>query len=328
MTTKSNQNQEDQEIDLSQIFKTIGGFFQRINTSLFSLIQFFIKNWIIVTVLLISGFGIGSYLDKTVKTYNQQIIVTPNFGSNDYLYSKIELIDSKIKGGDTVFLKEVIGLKDPKSVNNIKIKPIYDVYKFIENKPDNFGLIKLMAEDGDLEKIIEGDLTSKNYTYHTISFTSAELISDIETVQPLLKFLNETEHYTLLQKEVINNVKEKMIQNDSIIAQINSFLNGFSKSINNSERNDKLVYYNENTQLNEVIKTKEALITEQGFKRIDLVGLNKVIKENSILLNRQKISLINGGLKLVLPLIFIFIFLIMVSFKRFYIKQKALLNQK
>lgn len=327
MTTKANQNQEDQEIDLAQIFKKTANLFQGINASLFNFIQFFIKNWIITALLIILGFGIGTYLDKKTKSYDQQIIVTPNFGSTDYLYSKIDLIESKIKSGDTVFLKEIIGLKSPKLIHKIKIKPIYDVYKFIENKPDNFGLIKLMAEDGDLKKIIEDDLTSKNYTYHTISFTTDKLITDSETVQPLLKFLNETEHYSQIQKEVINNVKVKIIQNDSIIAQINGFLNGFSNSINNSQRNDKLVYYNENTQLNDVIKTKEALLTEQGFKRIDLVGLNKVIKDNSILINIEKISLLNGGLKFVLPMVFIFIFLIFISFKRFYNKQKALLNQ-
>lgn len=327
MSTNAPNNQEDQEIDLAQILKKISSFFQGINAALFNFIQFFIKNWIIIAVLVISGFGIGTYFDITNKSYNQQIIVTPNFGSTDYLYSKIDLIGSKIKAGDTVFLKEVIGLKDPKQINDIKIKPIYDVYKFIENKPNNFDLIKLMAEDGDIKKIIEDNLTSKNYTYHIISFTTDKLTSDIETVRPLLKFLNETDYYTQVQKEAINNVKVKMIQNDTIIAQINSLLNGFSKSIK-SQRNDKLVYYNENTQLNDVIKTKDILITEQGNKRIDLIGLNKVIKDNSILLNSVKISLINGGLKFVLPLLFIFLYLIFVSFKRFYNNQKSLLNQK
>ncbi|WP_310379670.1 hypothetical protein [Flavobacterium sp.] len=328
MTTKANQNQEDQEIDLAQILKSTSNFFQKINTSLYNLIQFFIKNWIITTILIVTGFGIGMYRDKTKKVYNQQITVTPNFGSTDYLYSKIDLIESKIKSGDTVFLKEIIGLKNPKRINKIEIEPIYDVYKFIENKPDNFELIKLMAEDGDIKKIIEDDLTSKNYTFHKISFTTDNLITDTEMVQPLLKFLNQTEYYTQIQKEVINNVKVKIVQNDSIIAQINGFLSGFSNTVNNSQRNDKLVYYNENTQLNDVIKTKEALIREQGFHRIDLVGLKKVIKDNNTLLNTEKINFISKGSKFLLPIIFIFMFLIIVSFKRFYNKQKTLANLK
>ena len=151
MSKKTVINQDDQEIDLGQISKSMKTFMQRINKSLFRVIQFFVRNRIITATLLILGLGLGIYLDKTTKTYDHQIIVTPNFGSTDYLYSKIDLIQSKINEGDTVFLKEVIGVKEPKRLLNIKIQPIFDVYRFIENKPENFELIKLMAEESDIK---------------------------------------------------------------------------------------------------------------------------------------------------------------------------------
>jgi hypothetical protein len=59
---------------------------------------------------------------------------------------------------------------------------------------------------------------------------------------------------------------------------------GFSSSVNRNQQSDKLVYYNENTQLNDVIKTKEALIY-RGVLRVDLIGMDKIIKENSATLN-------------------------------------------
>jgi mevalonate pyrophosphate decarboxylase len=37
------------------------------------------------------------------------------------------------------------------------------VFKFIEDKPENFQLIKLMAEDEDINDIIENNMTSKNF---------------------------------------------------------------------------------------------------------------------------------------------------------------------
>jgi hypothetical protein len=46
------------------------------------------------------------YLDKTQKKFDHQIIVTPNFKSTDYLYSKINLINSKIIERDIAFFKE------------------------------------------------------------------------------------------------------------------------------------------------------------------------------------------------------------------------------
>ena len=59
-------------------------------------------------------------------------------------------------------------------------------------------------------------------------------------------------------------------------------LNAFSTTANGSQKSDKLVYYNENSQLNEVIKTKDALINEQGGHRIELVNFDKIIKKPAI----------------------------------------------
>jgi uncharacterized membrane protein len=321
-------NPEDEEIDLSQISNKIRSFFQIFNTFLFRCIQFFVKNAIVVSILAVVGVSIGIFLDQTQKTYDHQIIVTPNFGSTDYLYSKIDLIESKIKEGDTVFLKEVVGIQKPKEIKKIEINPIADVYKFIENKPENFELIKLMAEDGDIKKTVEDKLTSKNYTFHKLSFITGKLTNDKETVQPLLNFLNETDYYKKIQKGVVNNIQIKMIQNESIISQINGILNGFSDRINGTTKSDKLVYYNENTQLNDIIKTKEALINEQGTNRVSLISLDKIIKDNSSTLNIENKASINGKLKFVLPILFILCFILLRLFIAFYRNQslKALLN--
>nr|WP_315161461.1 hypothetical protein [uncultured Flavobacterium sp.] len=314
-------NQEDQEIDLTQISKKIGRLFEWINTFLFRCIQFFVKNAIVILILLAIGVGLGFYLDVTKKTYDHQIIVTPNFESTDYLYSKIDLIESKIKEQDTVFLKEIVGIKNPKEIIKIEIKPITDVYKFIENKTENFELIKLMAEGGDIKKILEDNLTSKNYSLHTITFKTKNQTNNTETVQPILIFLNETDYYKKVQKETVNNIQIKMIQNDTIISQINGVLNGFSNMVNGAQKSDKLVYYNENTQLNDVIKTKETLINEQGNHRVDLVGLDKIIKDNNSTLNIENTNSVNGKLKLVLPVLFLLSFILIRLFLAYYKSQ-------
>ncbi|MFV8321871.1 hypothetical protein [Flavobacterium sp. LB3P21] len=318
-------NQEDQEIDLMQISKKIGSFFQNINTFLFNCIQFFVKNAIVISILLVIGVGVGFYLDVTKKIYNHQITVTPNFGSTDYLYSKIDLIESKIQEGDTVFLKEVLGVKKPKAIVKIEIKPVTDVYKFIENKTENFELIKLMAEDGDIKKVLEENLTSKNYKFHTITFQTKHIITEKSAIEPILHFLNESEYYSKVQKEIVNNVQLKMIQNDTIIAQINGVLSGFSNTAKGTKSNN-LVYYNENIQLNDIIKTKESLINEQGFLRVDLVGLNRIVKENSSILNIENNTSINGKLKFILPILFVCIFILIRFFITFYRRQSVKAN--
>ncbi|RXM43363.1 hypothetical protein [Flavobacterium sp. YO64] len=321
MSTKVPQNNSEQEIDIFDLSKTIGNFFGRINALLFRSIQFFIRNWIIILVLIVLGFGLGWFLDSNKKTFQNEVIVTPNFGSVDYLYSKIDLIESKIVSGDTVFLKKVVGIPNPKAIKKIEIKPIADVYKFIEDKEQNFELIKLMAEVGEVKKVLEDNITSKNYTFHTISFVSNKESDDKEIVAPLMQYLNSSEYFNALQKIGYKNLEQQIAKNDTIIAQIDDVLNGFSSTVKNGPKNDKLVYYNENTQLNDLIKTKQTLIVDQGRNRLKLVNYDKAVKEINTTLNINIVKLTNGNFKILLPAVFILLFIFIHLFKKFYNSQ-------
>ncbi|MCD0464373.1 hypothetical protein [Flavobacterium sp. ENC] len=317
MSTNVPQSDDNQEIDLAQISKRIGGFFESVKTSIFNGIQFFVQNWVIVLILIVAGFAVGLYLD-TKKAYSNEIIVTPNFGSVDYLYSKIDLLESKIISGDTVFLKEIVGIKEPKNLNEIKIKPITDVYNFVKNKPENFELLKLLAEDGDVNKVIEESTTSKNYPFQKIIIYTKKKASEEKLIAPLFAYLNTSDYFKKIQKQVYTNTISKIRQNDSIINQIDGVLSNFSSATKYSNRSDKLLYNNENSQLNDIIKTKDVLLSEQGTHRIELIGFDKIIKESSVTMNIEAPKFINGNLKLLLPLVFVLLFVFLNAFNSFY----------
>lgn len=325
MSNSPQSNPNDQEIDLSQLSKKIGGIIQSFVDWLFDGILFIRKNIAVIGVLFIIGAGLGFYLDMKTKIYDHEVIVTPNFGSTDYLYSKIFLIDSKIKEGDSVFLKK-LGIKNPNRFTRIEIEPIIDVYGFINNSDQNFELLKLMAEDGDLKKIVKENMTSKNYKYHLISYTTKEKSDEKSTLNPILNYLNDSDFYKKIQKEHLNNIAVKIKENDSIIAQINGVMNQFSKAVNSNQKSDKLVYYNDNTQLNEVLKTKEGLINDQGAKRIELVISDKVIKEISTTLNVENSKFSYGKKKFILPFFLITFFILLVKLYGFYKRQLAKRN--
>jgi hypothetical protein len=324
MSSNSPINSENQEIDLAQIAQKVNGAYEGLLNRLFRFILFVKKNFIWLVILFITGGGIGYYLDKKVKSYDHQIIVSPNFGSNDYLYAKVDLLQSKINEGDTIYLKE-IGIQNTKKFGKIDVKPIIDVYKFIENNQDNFELIKLLAEDGNIDKVVENELTSKNYPFHLITFNTSKITSENETVLPILNFLNDSEHFKKLQNEYLSNIRIKMKANDSTIAQIDGLMNQF-KNRTNSNNSDKLVYFNENTQLNDVLQTKENLIREQANLRINLVNLDKIVKASSVILNDKNTKGTNGKMKFIVPFIFLLFFIGFKGMMRFYKKQSLKFN--
>jgi len=317
-------NSQDQEIDLGKVFQKIGGSFQYLMNKIFDFIFFIKKKVKIIGVLFVLGIIAGVFLDKTAKVYNHEIIVAPNFGSVEYLYSKINLLNAKKKEKDTLFINS-LGIQNVKEFNKIEIEPIIDVYKFISKKPENFDLIKLMAEDGSINKVVKDETTSKNYPYHLIKFTTTNSVDKASIVDPLLKFLNDSEYYAMIQKQYFENTKIKMVENDSTITQINQLLNNFNTSSGN-QKNEKLVYYNENNQLSDIIKAKDELIIEQGNLKINLLNYDKIVKDISSTTNMINTKGTNGKLKIVLPFLFIVLFLLGSFFRNFYNEQVKLRN--
>ncbi len=136
-----------------------------------------------------------------------------------------------------------------------------------------------------------------------------------------MEYLNNSDYYKKIQIESIKNIQIKIEENDSIISQINGVLNSFSSTINSPTKSDKLVYYNDNTQLNDVIKTKNELITEQGYHRVELLGLDKIIKESSATINIKNTKGVNGRMTQIMPFILLGIFFILALFRNYYRKQ-------
>lgn len=313
------ENKKNQEIDLGVVFAQTKNFFGSIIERFFKLIQYIINNILKIGIVLIFGLVIGYILDKKSVSYQQEIIVTPNSGSVDYLYKRVELLNSLIKEKDTNLLYKK-GFKNIKKIGKIKIEPIVDIFKFVETNKDvnpNFDMIKLMAEDGDLSKIIKDEVTSKNYPYHLINLSTDFKIKDENLIAPIMKFLNENEYYLENLKQYKENTLYKLSQNDSIIKQIDQILLGFNS---NSNKSSSLVYYNENTELNELIKTKNDLINEKGNLKIQLINLDKPIKEISYTTNIKDKTGINGKLLFLVPIIFVFLFFGLIQLKNTYFK--------
>ena len=312
---------QDNDIDLAVIYRRIGGFFRGIITGFFRLLLFIRRNIIFFIGLFILGTVAGYFLDKGTKIYDQKVLVAPNFGSVDYLYAKIDLLNSKIEERDTLFLKS-IGIQNPAKLVKIEVKPVIDIYNFVNQKSQaggannaqntqNFELVKLLAENGDINKVIKDDITSRNYGRHMIILKTNGVISYEKTIRLILDFLNNNDYYLKIQQSYISNYNNKIKEDQQMIAQINGIIDQMTNTANsNNTRNDKLVYYNDNNQMNEILSTKNMLIGEIGNLKVELVGVSEVIKEYSRTLNVRDRSGANNKLKFILPLLLIFLVLL------------------
>ena len=330
MSKQTFNTHDDQEIDLGQAIKSIGGFIQGIKASIYNQILFFKSNIILISTLIIVGASAGYFMDTSIKTYTHEIIVSPNIGGSDYLYSKIDFLASKLNEQDVTFFT-TIGVKNPTSIGSIKIEPIVDIYNFVSNSTSaanatntqNFELVKLLAEEGSLKEVIKDKLTSKNYPNHKIEIITLGKISNDELIKPILKFLNTDDYYNKILKISRDNILIKMDKNEQEITQVDSLLKFMSYNLRQN-KNQNLIYNNENNQINPLFELKNSLINEIASQKINLENMNVFIKDSNITTNIKNTKSINGKLKFILPLLLLIGFIFVRFFVSFYKKQKTI----
>ena len=312
-------NIQDQELDLTQIGQGIKNFFNNIVNKCFDFLFFIIEKKVVIISLFILGVIGGYFLDKG-KTYSHTIAVIPNFGSNDYLYNQIDFLDKKLAEKDTLFFNS-IGIKNSKNILSFEVEATQQIYNFITDRErgnQNLELIKLMAEDGDIDKILKDELTSKQYYLQNIIITTKEKFTKENLITPILNYLDKSEYFTKQKITNKENVKEKIILNDSLIKQIDGILLNLGKSGSSSS-----ISISEKSSLADLIDKKDKLIQETQYLKINQNIYDKVIKEESINLNNFKKTPIFLKMKVVLPLLLIFIYLLFYSFSQLYKQQKA-----
>jgi len=321
----ANEQNNSNEINLSQLSQKARDYFSRLNDSVFDGLQFIKRNIIILAVLLIAGAVLGYFKDIEAHVYNQEIFAIPNFNSTDYVYGEVERLNSKIKDRDTVYLKQ-LGIKNTADIVEFKIEPVPDLYNFIDQDKTTdqasrkFEVLRLVSENGDAKTIVEDPITGKNFKTHLITVKTTKKFEDADIVAPLFKHFNANPYYSEIQKQYVASLNQTIAVNDTTLKQIDGILNDFASGSKKADPN--LVYYNDNS-LGEVLKQKGNLLAQQASNRIARVDYTDVVKNSASLLNVRVKGLTSGKMKIFIPLLFIFIFLLAVRFKKFYTKQAA-----
>jgi hypothetical protein len=317
-------NFQEQEIDLGQLSKKMKGLFNKLVNNIFDLIFFIKKKIVVIIFLMIIGL-VAAYIIDGKKTYNHEISVIPNFGSSEFLYKRIEEINTKIREKDSVFFKK-LGITNSKDILEIEIEAFPGVFEFINSGEEgmNFKMIELMADDGDLEKIISSETTSRNFFRHKISIKTNGMWEKDKLISPILNYLNDNTYFTLQQKLHQANVKEKIIKNDSLTNQIDRVINQLSSKSNSGGN----ISISEGSSIYDLIDKKDKLVYNSQQLKGNEIIFDKIIKDESSIINMRDYKPLLLNLKIVFPFLLIFIYLISFTLKKTIQKQKIRIAAK
>lgn len=321
MSNKSEQNNIPEEIDLFSLKEFITN---AINKSIMNTFLFLKKNVYKLSLLFIAGVLLGGVADYLFKSYVAEVVVNSNFTTNDYLYSRVDQLNNHFIQNTN---KE-LPISNYKNFTKIEVEPVVDVYTFVNNMSpnalvnaqtsQNFEMLKLMSEKGDINKIIKDEITSKNYDLQRINIYSKEKV-DEKDIKSIIKHLNKDPYFDSILHLNIQNIKERIVKRDSTISQINKLIQSYSISI--AKGNTSVMFKNDNSELNDLIKQKNELIEKIDEDKLNLISQNKIIKENTIVYNKINDKGIANKLKFLFPLLFIFLFFIINYLK--YLNKKS-----
>jgi hypothetical protein len=292
---------QDQEIDLGQIGKGISNFFKGVIDSFFKFLFFLKKKFLLIVLLAIIGLVAAFLLGS--KNYTHEVSVIPNFKSNEYLYTKIAQINSKLREKDRAFFSQ-IGIQHSDRIKKIEIEAHPALFPFVNDK-ENENNFKLMTEEGGMDKIMNEETIGINYYHHKITITSEGMLSKEAFIAPLLKYLNTSPYFETQQKINLKNVRDKIVLNDSLIAQIDKIIGLLSSNSSNAT-----VSISEKNSLPLLVQKKDELIYANQIFRIKESNYDKIVKEESSVINIRKFDPLLLNLKVFLPLLLIIGYLI------------------
>lgn len=290
-------NNTEQQVDLSLLFKKIGGAFDHLGFSIFKFLKFLQKNIIILLILLVGGAVAGYFLDEwRGDRYRHEVIVVPNFNSVDYLYKKVEDLN----------------LKD-NPIRKVEVKPIDNVNDFIKEAYNNLEIAKYYSEN-NIKFTGYSDIDSKIqqfYRYHQLTIYTKGKDEDNVLLNSFLDSLNMNPALLERQKIEQANTSKFIKELEHSIADVNRILEKFGDTSTSKLGEINVETYN---NLNDLVNTKRNITNELGRMKISEKEQEKPIydyaRNTNIKDNKFKLSI-------VLPILLLLGFFGLITFRNF-----------
>ena len=146
--------------------------------------------------------------------------------------------------------------------------------------------------------------TTKNYPLHQLIIKTKNQYKIEEMVNPLLKYFNDNDYFNKQQKVHLENIREKIRLNDSLINQVDRLLNQLT-----AQKSNASISISEQSSIPTLFGKKDDLIKEKQVLKTVEVNYDRIIKDVSITNCIRFFDPIYLRLKVILPLLFVFLYL-------------------
>lgn len=303
----------DQEMDLKDVFTLFQRIFYKFLALCFKAVDFIVKFWWIILLLIMAGVVLG-LLSKGKPTYRSVVVVQSNFDTQAYLYNAIQQFDDNLSDKDSIFIKSMGLPLEETPIKGVQIKPVIDVMGLIEDIKTSDRTLTTIIKELEVskeEELFASDRFYTNYKYH-------KLIVDLRTekakdlLAKVIDYVNNKPFIQRIKEERIQNIKDRIAQNELIMVQSDALIKSYTESadLSNQISNEKLSFFNNanNLNVNGVLTFKNTLAIEIEQLKNDLAeSLDAVVVISDIQTAERKSF--KDKKEIIYPVVFVFIFL-------------------
>ena len=322
------EQQKNGEIDLIQVFSRFKKIFIGWAVLVFNAIDYILKKWIIITILIIIGLGLGYLTQDNYKPNKKATaLVRINFDTVDYVYSEINLINNKIKENDSVFFVNM-GLRgDSIQLKKLDITPIVNLndilgrYEVNDRKLE--GLLRsLEFEDEDI-KLYE--TFNSDYYFHTLKLNLSNNANQ-ETIDKTIEYINSNKVLEELRDSIINDIKSQIANNLISIKQIGDVINAYRTNQSLSSPSGQIFIVDKNFSVDRLFERK----LDFQEKNEELKKFLVYAKDILVLVNKSKViedrSFLQANRMIYYPILYVFIFLFFSLCRHYYYVLRKISN--
>lgn len=269
-----NQKQND-EIDLGQLFKLIGTWFQVLFRNFLVVFVYLKKNifWLAGLVILgaIFGYVINQFSEGTQRL---DVIVKPNLDTKNYLYNVIEELQADIAAKDTIFFNS-LGM-DIEKMEGFEIEILSLKNQITSSLDDEMKVLELLKDfesNGAISDILRSQLQDKTTRDERITFYFRNSEIGEEYAHKIIAYINSNPYYRELIKVYTENAQNRIAQNDSLIRQVDVLIKNYTTKMLKEQATSegRLVLENqEPLNIPSLFSLKNSLIESSQAKRLEL----------------------------------------------------------
>jgi len=314
------------EIDLFDLFKMIKRGFESVGNLFLRLISFFLRNAIVLIILIVIGAVIGYFWNKNTVTYYQtDSIIFTDFEGATYLYKRVEELNFQFSIEDED-LKNQLNMKNLSKIS-LKVVPIYFSRELSEGEEAYLEYLEEAKSIGDEERdeaFKNSMKTHKLTLYHPSDVDSKALLHKI------LEHLRENDYFRELYRDQAFYITEQIESNKKFIASLDRLISNYSDNDKKTDDSNRVVVNGANFDFDGLISRRSQLQREMKLLiqvKIKNQEFLKVIDEGSPR-KLEETKLKDRNKMILAPLILILLFFIGLFAKNIIVRTRNLERKK